>query len=107
MPDMRRWKNKRKYRKEKSGRPPVINPVSAPRLVPGDIGQRIRKARMGRDWTGLDMYQATEIKRSEISDIERGQRLPTIQQLVTIGAALDLTIGFLLFGKHASEKVEQ
>jgi DNA-binding NtrC family response regulator len=53
------------------------------------LGHRIRLLRVERDWSLKDMAAATKLSVSQISSIERGANLPSIESLLSICKAFD------------------
>jgi transcriptional regulator with XRE-family HTH domain len=60
-------------------------------LAPTIIGERLREARLRRDMSQGDLAKALGTKQSNVSDIERGARGVTVQQLVKICRVLKTT----------------
>lgn len=54
-----------------------------------ELGRRVRLARTERGWTLRDLSEATSISVSQLSSIERGAHLPSIESLLAIAGALD------------------
>jgi CheY-like chemotaxis protein/DNA-binding XRE family transcriptional regulator len=55
-----------------------------------ELGRSIRLARTQRGWTLKDLSEASGISVSQLSSIERGSHLPSIESLMDIAGALDL-----------------
>ena len=53
------------------------------------LGHRIRLLRAERDWSLKDLAQASRLSVSQISSIERGANLPSIESLLAIARAFD------------------
>ncbi len=53
------------------------------------LGHRIRMLRAERDWSLKDLAGATRLSVSQISSIERGANLPSIESLLAIARAFD------------------
>lgn len=53
-----------------------------------ELGRQIRMARTQRDWTLKDLSEASGVSVSQISSIERGTHLPSLESLVLIASAL-------------------
>lgn len=53
------------------------------------LGHRIRMLRAERDWSLKDLAAATRLSVSQISSIERGANLPSIESLLAIASAFD------------------
>ena len=61
------------------------------------LGHAIKMLRVGRDWSLKDLAAQTKLSVSQISAIERGANLPSVESLLAICAA---------FGKKPSEVLE-
>jgi len=68
-----------------------------------NIGERIKTARKAKGWTGKDLAQKINRYPSQISEIEIGKKIPTIGTLELIANALDVGIGYLLYGEKRYE----
>ena len=53
------------------------------------LGHRIKMLRVERDWSLKDLAASTKLSVSQISSIERGAHLPSIESLLTICKAFD------------------
>ncbi len=53
-----------------------------------ELGRQIRLARAERDWTLKDLSEASGVSVSQLSSIERGNHLPSLESLLVISAAL-------------------
>ena len=60
-----------------------------------ELGQRIRIARKALDMTQEDLADASEIDRSYVGGVERGERNLTFTMLCKIAAALHCDVGSL------------
>jgi len=60
------------------------------------LGQRIRQLRAARNWSLKDLAQASRLSVSQISSIERGANLPSIESLLAIARAFGLKPSELL-----------
>jgi DNA-binding NtrC family response regulator len=65
------------------------------------LGHRVKLLRVERDWSLKDLAAATRLSVSQISSIERGANLPSVESLLSICRAFDrkpsevlLSIGF-------------
>jgi DNA-binding NtrC family response regulator len=54
-----------------------------------ELGRQIRMARTEKGWTLKDLSEASEISVSQLSSIERGSHLPSIESLLAVAAALE------------------
>jgi transcriptional regulator with XRE-family HTH domain len=66
------------------------------KLTKTGIGQRLRLARQSRGLTQAQLAKKLGTIQSNISDLERGARKPTLQQLVNLGRILDMSIDKIL-----------
>lgn len=55
-----------------------------------ELGRQIRQARTERGWTLKDLCEASQVSVSQLSSIERGTHLPSLESLMAIAAALNL-----------------
>jgi CheY-like chemotaxis protein/DNA-binding XRE family transcriptional regulator len=55
-----------------------------------ELGKQIRLARTGRGWTLKDLSESSGISVSQLSSIERGSHLPSLESLLSIGGALEV-----------------
>lgn len=53
------------------------------------LGRQIRLARSARDWTLKDLSEASGVSVSQLSSIERGAHLPSLESLLAIAQALE------------------
>lgn len=54
-----------------------------------ELGRHIRLARIDRAWTLKDLSESSGVSVSQLSAIERGAHLPSLESLLSIAAALD------------------
>jgi len=54
-----------------------------------ELGRRIRLTRTGRGWTLRELSDASGVSVSQLSSIERGAHLPSLESLLAISLALD------------------
>lgn len=54
-----------------------------------ELGRQLRLARTGRGWTLKELSESSGFSVSQLSSIERGAHLPSLDSLLAIGAALD------------------
>jgi DNA-binding NtrC family response regulator len=53
------------------------------------LGRHIRVARTERGWTLKELSEASDVSVSQLSSIERGSHLPSLESLLDIASALD------------------
>jgi DNA-binding NtrC family response regulator len=56
-----------------------------------ELGRQVRLARTERDWTLRDLSEASGVSVSQLSSIERGAHLPSLESLLAIAQALERT----------------
>lgn len=54
-----------------------------------ELGRQVRLARTERGWTLKDLSESSGVSVSQLSSIERGAHLPSLESLLTIAGALD------------------
>lgn len=54
-----------------------------------ELGRQVRLARTERSWTLKELSEASNVSVSQLSSIERGAHLPSLESLVAIAVALD------------------
>ena len=54
----------------------------------GELGRQIRLSRTERGWTLKDLSEASGVSVSQLSSIERGAHLPSVESLLTVALAL-------------------
>ncbi|HOF65545.1 MAG TPA: helix-turn-helix transcriptional regulator [Bacilli bacterium] len=60
------------------------------------LGIKIRKLRVDRGWSQLDLSLEANINRNYICDLENGRRNPTLELLIRIANAFEIEISELL-----------
>jgi len=66
-----------------------------------EIGERIRRGRSERGWTLADLSVRTGIKVPNLSRLEKGKHLPSLETLEKMAAAFDLPVAALVAGRRA------
>lgn len=54
-----------------------------------ELGRQIRMARTEKSWTLKELSEASDVSVSQLSSIERGAHLPSIESMVSIAMAMD------------------
>lgn len=54
-----------------------------------ELGRQVRLARTERGWTLKDLSEASGVSVSQLSSIERGAHLPSVESLLSVATALD------------------
>ena len=62
---------------------------SAQDRLRGQLGRRIRLARTERGWTLKELSEASRVSVSQLSSIERGAHLPSLESLLSVAVALE------------------
>ena len=62
------------------------------------LGKRVRKLRLERGWTQVEMAEMLGVDRSYLSEIETGKKDPSLRVLKTIADGFKLTLAQLLRG---------
>ncbi|WP_419879613.1 helix-turn-helix domain-containing protein [Brevibacillus centrosporus] len=78
----------------------------ANRIIPSDIGARLRKIRKERGITLQAVAEETGFSIGKLSNIERGQ-MPTIQDIETISSCINIKIEQLLLKQSNVEVIER
>jgi transcriptional regulator with XRE-family HTH domain len=55
-----------------------------------ELGRQIRLARTDKGWTLKELSESSGISVSQLSSIERGAHLPSLESLLTIAASLHI-----------------
>lgn len=71
------------------------------------LGDRIRKYREEHNWTQEDFAQMLDISSGYVSQIERGQHIPSMVTFVTICKVLNIEPNMLLFDSLPSQTIEE
>ena len=66
--------------------------------VEKQLGMRLRYLRNQKKWSQEDLALEADINKNYISDLERGNRNPTLKILERIAVALNITLEELLKG---------
>lgn len=69
------------------------------------IGNRIKKRRKELCLTQIDIKEKTGISSGNMSDIERGNRLPAAPTLVLLSEVLQCSIDYILTGKTPYQEI--
>ena len=68
-----------------------------------ELGKRIRTERRRQDLTQEKLAEMAEISESFMGHIERGGRTLSIETLAKLATALNISIEYILYGKHKSD----
>lgn len=76
----------------------------ASNAVVAAIGNRLRALRQEREMTLQDLAEATDLSPSMLSLVERGRAAPSIQSLIVIANALNVTMSELIVTDQADDE---
>jgi transcriptional regulator with XRE-family HTH domain len=60
------------------------------------LGGRLRQLRLAREWTQEQLAEAAGITSTYISDLERGEKVPSLSILLRLARGLDIPLAELL-----------
>ncbi len=71
------------------------------------FGKRLRHLRLARKWTQEQLAEAAGITSTYTSDLERGEKVPSLSIVLRLARAFDITIAELLqdFTKEAVRRM--
>ena len=64
-----------------------------------EIGNRIRNGRLEAQMTQQELSKLVGVSTSFIGHLERAEKIPSVDTLVQLCAAMDMTMDYLIFGK--------
>jgi DNA-binding XRE family transcriptional regulator len=67
-----------------------------------EIGERIRLERLGRHWTLADLGTRTGIKVPNLSRLEKGKHLPSLETLEKVAGAFELPVAALVSARRSA-----
>lgn len=70
------------------------------------ISQRIRELRIERGMTQAELAEMAETTTPYINHIEKGRKKPSLEMLISIAAALNVSLDALLHGNQASPQAD-
>lgn len=79
--------------------------ADTPSAVVAAIGNRIRLLRQSRELTLQELADITQLSSSMLSLVERGRAAPSIQSLIAIANALNITMSDLIATKQVEDSV--
>ena len=74
---------------------------------PTEIGARIKSLRLGLGHSQESFSEHLHISREHLARIESGSRNPSIDLIIEIAAAADVTLDHLILGKTANTRLRQ
>lgn len=63
-----------------------------------ELGLRVRSLRQSRRWTQAELAEYAGLSPSYLAEVERGGRNPSVETILNIAAALDVSAGYLVDG---------
>jgi len=60
------------------------------------LAQNLRRLRQAKDWSQEELAHQTDIHRTYVSDLERGRRNPSIDDIERLAKGLGVKLGELL-----------
>ena len=63
-----------------------------------ELGLRVRSLRQSRKWTQAELAEYAGLSPSYLAEVERGGRNPSMETILNIAAALDVSAGYLVDG---------
>ena len=69
--------------------------VRAKRRLRATLGRKVRELRLSINMTQADLADEAEIRQALISEIERGEANPTLDSILRIAVALDVSLSAL------------
>ena len=70
-----------------------------------DLGRRIRKQRTQHGWTQEALAERVNVSTSFVGHVERGTRKASLETLVAMANALDVSLDYLLSGSMNSSVI--
>lgn len=70
------------------------------------IGERVRSLRMQIGLTQLELAEQLDMSQSNLSEMERGMRGLTLQQLIKVSRLLKTSADWILFGGSANQSMK-
>lgn len=71
------------------------------------FGRRLRELRLARNWTQEQLAEAAGITSTYTSDLERGEKVPSLTIVLRLARALDIAVSELLqdFTREATRRM--
>lgn len=69
----------------------------------GTLGKRIKLAREGKELTGKELARLVGVSASMITKVEKNQKHPSVDLLVNIAEALDVSLDWLIPGRGVDD----
>lgn len=75
----------------------------ADRAIVRSFGLALRRQRQARRWSQERLAEASDLNRSYVGELERGEAVPSLQTLGKLATALEVNLGQLL---NEAEQIE-
>lgn len=75
----------------------------ADRAIVRSFGLALRRQRQARRWSQECLAEASDLNRSYVGELERGEAVPSLQTLGKLATALEVNLGQLL---NEAEQIE-
>lgn len=63
-----------------------------------ELGRRIRELRQGQGWTQVELAEHAGLSPGYVAELERGGRNPSLETILNLAAALNVSAGYLVDG---------
>lgn len=79
----------------------------ADRAIVRSFGLALRRQRQARRWSQERLAEASDLNRSYVGELERGEAVPSLQTLGKLATALEVNLGQLLNEAEQIERARQ
>lgn len=79
----------------------------ADRAIVRSFGLALRRQRQARRWSQERLAEASDLNRSYVGELERGEAVPSLQTLGKLATALEVNLGQLLNEAEQIERTRQ
>lgn len=73
--------------------------------LPVEIGKRLYKQRLRLDVTQTTLAEKCDVSPSFVSQLERGEKTPSLETLLVLSRALDVPLAYFFVNAHTSEEL--
>lgn len=84
-----------------------VKPAARPHFDPAEFGKRLQSARKSLGVTQDELADRISVDRNHITRMERGIRVCSIDLLVELAAALNVSTDYLLVGTSSSDAAKK
>ena len=67
------------------------------------MGNRIKKLRLEKQWSQLELAEKINLDNRQISNYEHGKTFPAVDTLLSLAKIFDVTVDYLLIGQLTNE----